>query len=108
LPLKEVQMALNVLDFEKPIDEEFYIYADIIDVNKKLQLFDDYKKQNPNKDISKSVLAVIDLFTEIRWKKDAVVIHIQMDSEFEQRGLPNSLGDIKSIKPPIDAKSENN
>lgn len=94
--------------FERPIDEEFNIYADIIDLNINPLLIDEYENRFPNKDISKSVLAVIDLFTEIRWKKSAEVIHIQMDSEFEQRGLPNSLEDIKSIKPPKDAKSENN
>lgn len=94
-------------DFKAPIHDEYKIYADIIDINKKAQLVEDFKKRNPNKDISKSVLAVIDLFTEIRWKKDVEVIHIQMDSEFEQRGLPNKLDDIKSIKTPKEPKSEN-
>lgn len=83
--------------FEEPINKNYKIYADIIDLNKKPDLLDEFQKYNPHKEVSKSVLGIIYLLTEIRWKTDAEVIQIQMDSEFEQRGLANSLDDIQKL-----------
>lgn len=81
----------------KPIDAENYIYASIIDLNKNKVLKEEIEKQQGATDLSKSVLACIMMNLEIRCKKTAKCIQLNIFSQFKNQGTPNKLSDVKSI-----------
>ena len=82
------------------IDENHHVYADIIDYKENPELLQRIKNENrdPNKDLSKCVLAKIDLFAELRMGKDVEMIHMLIDSGYEQRGLVSYIHDITPLE----------
>lgn len=85
-------------EFDKPINDDLKLYAKIFDINGKDDIINEMINRYPRNNIKESVLALIQINAEIRWKKNVEVIQIQMDSEFEQRGVLNKLSDIKKIR----------
>lgn len=85
-------------EFVDPINKDLKLYAKIFDMNGKTDIINEMINRYPRNNIKESVLAIIQINTEIRLKKNVEVIQIQMDSEFEQRGVLNKLSDIKKIR----------
>lgn len=79
----------------KMIDEKFNIYSSIIDLNKNSTLRQELIGSGQERDMKKSVLLTLAINIEIRWKKKVDNLFIRMYSQFEERGLPNSLSDFK-------------
>ena len=85
-------------EFGGPINDVLKLYAKIFDMNGKDDIINEMINRYPRNNIKDSVLAIIQINAEIRSKKNVEVIQIQMDSEFEQRGVLNKLSDIKKIR----------
>lgn len=85
-------------EFGEPINDVLKLYSKIFDMNGKVDIVNEMINRFPRNNIKESVLAIIQINAEIRSKKNMEVIQIQMDSEFEQRGVLNRLSDIKKIR----------
>jgi len=79
------------------INEKINLYSSIIDLHKFNKILEELKPYHPDKDLEKSVLINLSLKTEIRWKKEINNIMIKTFSEYRERGVPDSLKDIKKI-----------
>lgn len=81
------------------LDGKGKIYGKIIDLNKE----DDLKEKisetyNGKEKLSESVLSVVAINYELRWKKEAKAIQIQIFSSFERKGDITKIEDIEAIK----------
>lgn len=80
------------------IDEGFNLSATIVDLNQHRELRVQLEAQNPDKELRKFVWLNIFFFAEVRWKKNAPNTMLRLYSQYEERGLPNDLKDIKKLK----------
>lgn len=80
------------------IDDEIKLYLSVINLNKNEELRNELKSSHQDKDLNKSVLLNLSILTEIRWKKGIKNIMIQVNTPYSERGMPNSLKDVKEIK----------
>lgn len=85
-------------EFGDPINNDLKLYAKIFDMNGKEDIIKEMINRYPRNNILESVLAIIQINAEVRTKKKVEVIQIQMNSEFEQRGVLNRLSDIRRIR----------
>ena len=84
----------------KLIDEEIYLYTSVIDLNNDEDVRNQYKEQNNvenDADLKKKALAVIEINVESRWKNSVEIIRLKLYSQYQDKGLPNSLDDIKPL-----------
>jgi hypothetical protein len=81
------------------IDQENNTYASIINLNKteNAAVKDEVIKSTNVQDLSKSVLVCIDINTEVRCKKSSRCIQLKLFSQFEDKGTPNKVDDVKNI-----------
>lgn len=80
------------------IDSNINLYFSIVDLNKNENIRNELSPSHQDKNLFKSVLLNISLLTEIRWKKNIKSTMIQINSPYSERGIPNSIKDIKEIK----------
>lgn len=80
------------------IDDEIKLYSSIVDLHKNEVLFNELKPSHQNRDMIKSVLVNLTLKTEIRWKKNINNIMIKTFSKYRERGVADSINDIKRIE----------
>ena len=80
------------------LDKELQLYASIVDLNIENLISEEFREAHPDTEFQKYVLAVIAKNTEIRWKKKIELIQLSLHSQYEEKGLPNSLNDIISLK----------
>lgn len=79
------------------LNKPYQIYGSIIDLNKFQELKDELEGVNSNQDLSKSIFLYLAFKTEIRWKKNIKSIMLRAYSQFDDRGIPNKLSEIKKI-----------
>ncbi len=82
----------------KEIDEKIKLYSSIVDLNKNKILFNELEPSHQDRDLRKSVLINLALKIEIRWKKNINNIMIKTYSKYRERGVPDSINDIKKIE----------
>lgn len=83
--------------FTIPLVDEYYLYANIIDLHLSNDLKIEIEKET-GEDLSKKVLACIAFRLELQWKKNINCISLGIYSEYINRGIPNKLSDVKPIK----------
>jgi hypothetical protein len=79
------------------IDDSIKLYSSVNNLNKDQNLQEELLQSHPDKDLNKSVLVNISMLTEIRWKKNISNVMIQSHSPYSERGIPNSLKDVKEL-----------
>ena len=81
------------------IDETFNIYTGLIDLNNPENeiIKQVVEKDNNQADLSKSVLACVDINVEIQCKQNAKCIQLKAFSQFDDRGKANRIEDVKSL-----------
>lgn len=84
-------------ELDKPLIEKYYLYANIIDLYLNYNLKIEREKET-GEDLSKKVLACIAFRLELQWKKDIECISLSIYSEYQNKGIPNKLSDVKRIK----------
>ena len=94
---KEVSPEIQKEYYLKRIDKNFNIYTSIIDLNKNEAIRKKVEEKTNRKDLSKCVLVGVDLNTEIRCKISAKCIQLKVFSQFDDKGNPNKLEEIKSV-----------
>ena len=81
------------------LDIENKIYGRVIPLNKeeaiKKKVSETYKGKEK---LSESVLSVVAINYELRWRKDAKAIQIQIFSSFERKGDITKIEDIEAVK----------
>jgi len=84
----------------KKISKTIELYASIIDLNDTTEeiLKEHIQDTEEEEELRKSVLQIIVIDTEIGWKKNIEVIQIIQHSQYRQKGLPNNLNEIVSLK----------
>lgn len=82
---------------ETPINDTFKLYANVIDLYQKDDLRSE-EETNAGEDLSKKVLAYIAFKLEIQWQKNINCISLGIYSEYQNKGIPNKLSDVKPIK----------
>ncbi|MEI6678266.1 MAG: hypothetical protein WCL21_06645 [Mariniphaga sp.] len=81
------------------INEEYKIYASVLDLNLVTEEIRAENSQGKSEDeLRKSVLLSLTVNTEIRWKKSVELVQFIEYSEYRQQGLPNGLSDIIKLK----------
>ena len=80
------------------IDDEYNIYASLIDLNKaeNIEIKNKIAKNGEQKDLSKSVLVCVDIKAEIRYKTHTC-IQLKSFSQFDDRGTVGNIENVKSI-----------
>ncbi len=83
----------------KKINEEYKIYASVLDLNLVSEEIRAENSQGKTEDeLRKSALLSLTVNTEIRWKKGIELVQFIEYSEYRQQGLPNGLSDIIKLK----------
>lgn len=79
----------------EPIDDHGLVRASIIDLNTNEQIRDEIATEGGFDNLKKSVLVYIGMNVKIHWKKPVRVIALERYSEFNDRGAPNEITDIR-------------
>ncbi len=79
------------------IDNNFKIFASVIDLNSNNEIRDEVSLIEHDVDLRKSVLVSISMLTEIKWKKNIKNIVIKRYSPNIQGGLLNNLNEVKKF-----------
>ncbi|WP_175635988.1 hypothetical protein [Pedobacter ghigonis] len=77
------------------IDENGFIRASVVDLNANEQIKQEVEAEGNHTNLNKSVLMYIAMNIEIRWKKEIKIVELERYSEFNNRGVPIELADIK-------------
>jgi hypothetical protein len=84
------------------INEDFKIYASVLDLNKESDLRKKIIQENDfntDSELVKLVSMVVALNTEIIWKKEAEVVQLSLQSQYSNnRGVLNDINDIIPFK----------
>lgn len=81
------------------ISDSIDLYTSLIDLNNASEEIKmEYNHNISEEELKKSALLTICISTEIKWKKNATVIHISQYSDYFQKGIANSLSDIEPLK----------
>lgn len=94
LPIKEEDTHKYHLEL---INNDIKLYASLIDLNEDIELQNEFKEYEQNRDITKRVLVNVSFLIETKWKKNANIIQIKLYSEYRDQGLPNKINDVKPI-----------
>lgn len=79
------------------IDEEFNIYASIVDLNQEDELREEMYPKYENRNLRKSVVINLLVKTEIRWDKNTELISLKAQQPTREEGLSDELDDIEAI-----------
>lgn len=79
------------------ISDTLNLYASVVDLSKDPTLRSELKVERSEDELNKSALLTIGILLEVRWKKDVQVIQLIEYSEYRQRGMPNSLTEVKQF-----------
>lgn len=82
---------------DKPISDKFKLYANVIDLYQNNDVRTE-RETNAGEDLSKKVLAYIAFKLELQWKRNINCISLKIYSEYQNKGIPNKLSDVKPIK----------
>jgi len=76
------------------LDDEYKLYSNVIDVN---LLENNLLKEEfiTNQDEELKVLILISFIFLIKWRKDRKIVMISLTSPFEERGIVNSIEELK-------------
>ncbi len=77
------------------VDNDLHIYTSVIDLNANEEIRNEVEAEETHTQLNKSVLMYIGMNIEIRWKKAIKMLAISQYSEFNNRGVPNDLVDVK-------------
>lgn len=81
----------------KLLDEDYSLYANIIDLNKNKDIMDTILISNDD-DLKQKVLACILFNWEIKWKNSTQIYQFKVFEQFSNSGKPNSFDDLNIIK----------
>ncbi len=87
-PSKKIKERFNL----KSVNDGYKIFASVIDLNKDDELRDEL--EGPEEELKRSVYLYISSRLEIRWQKKVKIFEIKQHTEFQEKGIPNSLDDI--------------
>jgi len=95
---KEVDAQLEKKYHLSKIDDRFNIYTSIINLNEtgNEMIKEESEKENNQVDLSQKVLACVDINVEIQCKQDIKCIQLKAFSQFDDRGVANTLDDVKN------------
>lgn len=77
------------------IDGDLHIYTSVIDLNVNEYIRNEVEAEETQTQLNKSVLMYIGMNLEIKWKKGIKMLALSQYSEFNNRGVPNDLVDVK-------------
>lgn len=101
---------LPVLNYKKIKDEvvkkyslhetikENNLYTAVVDLNQANEIRESLEKDLREKDLRKSVFMGIFVNVEVQWKKNIQCVQIKQASAYREKGIINSLSDVKSIE----------
>ncbi len=82
----------------KPIDDKLKIYASIIDLNIEKDLKDEIYKETGIHQLEEKVLLCIDMDAVISCNNDAKCIILKVFSQFDDKGTPNTIEQVKELR----------
>lgn len=77
------------------IEDNLHIYTSVIDLNLNEDIRNEVAAEETHTQLNKSVLMYIGMNLEIKWKKGTKMLALSQYSEFNNRGVPNDLIDVK-------------
>ena len=80
--------------------DKYNVYVTVVDLNNSPDLRDTFAESSNEKDLRKSAYMAIFMSLEVQWKKNIHCVQIKQASAYRERGIINTLNDIK----PIDEK----
>ncbi len=80
------------------IDEEYKIYASVIDLFRNENLRNELTQSRPEEDFMKSVYMSIAIVVRFRWHEEMNMISLRIYSKYDERGLTNSPNEIESLE----------
>ncbi len=77
------------------LSEKHNFYGNVVDLNGNQDLINELLEKYPEEQLQKSVLVCVLLNATIKWKKNIDITQLRLFSEYNNKGLPNNLDDIK-------------
>lgn len=77
------------------IDEEYKIYASVVDLFKNGNLRNELTQSRPKEDLMKSVYLSIAIVVRFRWREEMNMVSMRLYSKYEERGLTNLPDEVK-------------
>ncbi len=78
----------------EPYDAPTNLYGNVVNLNQYTELQTEILKDFPDSKIQTSVLAILSMKMEVKWKKDAKMIMLRIQTPYNNRGIPD---DVKTV-----------
>ena len=94
-PTEQLKDTYRLQPIEYENHREYKLHASITDLRKVENADLKEELSSSDEDLDKSVYIYIYTGLELRWKKSAKVIELKQYNEFQEKGIPDSLDDVK-------------